>query len=137
MMLIPVVAIGVTIGLDLGSSTTSGSSVQFNANDGQIPALIGLFLLIVLLYSPTTMVLFGGSTPGKALFGIRVVRADGQPIGFGFAVLREWVLKGIAVAAANSVSLGLAGLINYLWPLWDSENRALHDMAAKTRVVKR
>jgi uncharacterized RDD family membrane protein YckC len=26
-------------------------------------------------------------------------------------------------------------VLNYLWPTWDEQHRALHDMAAKTRVV--
>jgi uncharacterized RDD family membrane protein YckC len=25
--------------------------------------------------------------------------------------------------------------LNYLWPTWDEQHRALHDLAAQTRVV--
>jgi uncharacterized RDD family membrane protein YckC len=137
MLLIPFVAIASSIGLDTGTSTSGEGSFNFSAQDGQFLASFGLFLLVVLFYAPTTMVALKGATPGKALVGIRVVRAGGEPITFGFALLREWVLKGIVVWTANSFTLGLAGLLNYLWPLWDSENRALHDIAAKSRVVRR
>ncbi len=27
-------------------------------------------------------------------------------------------------------------LLNYLWPLWDKKNEALHDKMCSTRVVK-
>jgi uncharacterized RDD family membrane protein YckC len=29
-----------------------------------------------------------------------------------------------------------AVLANFLWPLWDPQNRAIHDMLAGTRVVR-
>jgi uncharacterized RDD family membrane protein YckC len=34
------------------------------------------------------------------------------------------------------VVTGLYLLLDYLWPLWDRENRALHDMIARTHVVR-
>ena len=77
-----------------------------------------------------------GRTVGKLATGIRVVRESGQSFDAGAAILREFVLKGVAVWLANSVTGGLAGLINVLWPLWDNENRAIHDMIASTRVVR-
>jgi hypothetical protein len=36
---------------------------------------------------------------------------------------------------ANSVTFGLASLLDVLWPLWDEENRALHDYVSQTRTV--
>jgi uncharacterized RDD family membrane protein YckC len=67
--------------------------------------------------------------------GIRVVRAKGQPITFGFAVVREIVVKGLLVGIAGNVTFGLAALVDVLWPLWDEQNRALHDMVVDTRTV--
>jgi uncharacterized RDD family membrane protein YckC len=32
--------------------------------------------------------------------------------------------------------LGIPWLIDVLWPLWDDENRALHDMIVKSHVVR-
>jgi uncharacterized RDD family membrane protein YckC len=68
--------------------------------------------------------------------GIRVVRANGQPVTFGWACLREvlakWLLFGVI---ANSFTFGLIGLIDYLWPLWDEENRALHDFVVDSRTI--
>ena len=36
----------------------------------------------------------------------------------------------------SSLTAGLASLADVLWPLWDEENRALHDLIVDTRVVK-
>ncbi|MFT4035395.1 MAG: RDD family protein [Patulibacter sp.] len=78
----------------------------------------------------------GGQTPGKRVAGIRVVRADGQPIDWRTALLRELTLKTIALAAVALVTLFLGWVLNFLWPLWDREHRAGHDFAARTRVVQ-
>ena len=40
----------------------------------------------------------------------------------------KWLLFGVI---AGSFTFGLAPLIDYLWPLWDEENRALHDMVVE------
>jgi uncharacterized RDD family membrane protein YckC len=77
-----------------------------------------------------------GRTVGKRVAGIRVVRESGEPFDAGTAFLREFAVKGIAVSIANSATAGGAGLLNALWPLWDDQNRAIHDMLVATRVVK-
>jgi uncharacterized RDD family membrane protein YckC len=77
-----------------------------------------------------------GQTLGKQAAGIRVVRKDGQPVTFGFAVLREVLVKTILFSYAAIVTLYLATLLNYLWPLWDPENRALHDRIVGTHVKR-
>jgi len=35
-----------------------------------------------------------------------------------------------------SGTFGLAWLLDILWPLWDEENRALHDFVVNTRSIK-
>jgi uncharacterized RDD family membrane protein YckC len=77
-----------------------------------------------------------GQTLGKQAAGIRVVRKDGQPVTFGFAFVREILVKTLLFGYAAIVTLYLATLLNYLWPLWDPENRALHDRIVGT-LVKR
>ncbi len=134
---IPFFLLASAIGLDVGDSTSGDGGASFSAQNGQVVGLFLIFLLVVFLYAPTTMVWLKGSTPGKLILGIRVVRANGNPITFGYALLREWVIKGIVLGIVNGITIGLASLLNYLWPLWDSENRALHDMAAGSRVVRR
>jgi uncharacterized RDD family membrane protein YckC len=111
----------------------------------------GLIAVVVsILYAPFLMQRQGehnGQTLGKQWVGIRVVRTSGEPMGWGWGLLREFVLKGLALGVASSIAsgltfflLGIGGiapyLADYLWPLWDDQNRAVHDMIAETRVVR-
>ena len=94
------------------------------------------FTLIALVYAPLIMTRTGGRTPGKMVTGCRVVRADGQRVTFGWAVLREVVVKGLVLGIAASLTGGIAYLVDGLWPLFDGQNRALHDYVVDSRVVK-
>lgn len=120
---LPVVGVGLN---DDGGGVTIGAIV----------VAVLLYALIALLYAPVLMSRWNGATIGKRALGIRVMRADGRPLSFGDAALREVVFKGLVVNIASQITVGLAGLANFLWPLWDTENRAGHDFMAKTRVVK-
>jgi uncharacterized RDD family membrane protein YckC len=104
-----------------------------------ILAILGFLLCVVvaaLLYAPLMMAKTNGKTLGRMATGIRVVRANGKPIDFGYAALREVVVKWLLInAVAGSFTFGLAPLIDYLWPLWDEENRALHDMVVDSRTI--
>ncbi len=96
-------------------------------------------LVFLLLYAPLLMMRQGehnGQTWGKQVLGIRVIRDNGQPFDFGSAALREIVLKTLAVGIASSIIPLIPWFLNYFWPLWDDQNRALHDMGASTHVVK-
>jgi uncharacterized RDD family membrane protein YckC len=98
------------------------------------------FVIALFFYAPLLMMRSGphnGQTLGKQAVGIRVVRDNGQPMGFGWSALREVVLKGLVPALLNGFFIGwLVQLVDYLWPLWDDQNRALHDMVVSTHVVR-
>jgi uncharacterized RDD family membrane protein YckC len=130
------IILGALIGLGVGvGDSTSG-----------LVAVIVTFLLVslavtvaALLYAPLLMRRPGernGQTWGKQALDIRVVRTNGLPFDFGNGAFREIVLKAIGVGIASSFFFGIPALLNFLWPLWDDDNRALHDMAAQTRVVR-
>ncbi len=71
-----------------------------------------------------------GATLGKRLMRIRVAdQYDGTRIGPGRAFLR-WVLMGMFWVFAY-----LPGLVNLLWPMWDSQRQAWHDKLANSVVV--
>jgi uncharacterized RDD family membrane protein YckC len=105
---------------------------------------LGVFLMlaglvVAFFYYPLTMMREGvrnGQSLGKQLLGIRVVRDDGQAVGFGWALLRQFVVMYLLFAVVGGFLFGLPWLIDVLWPLWDRENRALHDMIVKSHVVK-
>jgi uncharacterized RDD family membrane protein YckC len=119
-------------------------SIGFFAGDdfGFISLVIGLLIavlcvsVVALLYAPAMMARTNGKTVGRMAVGIRVVRANGQPIDFGFAMLREVVVKTLLFGIAGSLTGGLANLLDVLWPLWDEENRCLHDFVVDTRVIR-
>jgi uncharacterized RDD family membrane protein YckC len=99
------------------------------------------YLLSILLYAPLLLRREGGhngQTWGKQALSIRVVRDSGAPVDLGTAILREVVAKLVILSALRFVPIvgGFASLVWYLWPLWDSSNRAPHDMIAHTHVVK-
>ena len=94
------------------------------------------FSLVALLYAPILMSRTNGQTLGRMVVNIRVIRADGGPMTFWFAVLREIVVKSLLVGVVSSLTFGLSWLLDILWPLWDEENRALHDFVVNTRVIK-
>jgi uncharacterized RDD family membrane protein YckC len=65
-----------------------------------------------------------GATLGKRLMKIKVLDAQGQPLGFGKAFLRELVKH----------ALGSACFILLLWPLWDDQKQGLQDKIFGTHV---
>ena len=103
-----------------------------------VAALFGLFAIaiVALLYAPVLMSRTNGQTLGRMALGIRVIRADGGPMTFWFALLREVLVKTLLVGVVSSATFGLASLLDALWPLWDEENRALHDLVVNTRVIR-
>ena len=130
-------------GLLLLLAITAPFSIGFFASNdvGVISIFVGLVLgvicwsIVALLYAPGMMARTNGKTLGRMATGIRVVRASGEPISFSFAVLREVVVKGLLFGILSILTGGLAYLVDYLWPLWDEENRALHDFIVDTRTI--
>jgi uncharacterized RDD family membrane protein YckC len=107
------------------------------ATDPALGILIGV--TATLTYYPLLMMRDGqanGQTLGKQILGIRVVQESGDPFTYGSAVLREFAIKYLLFGVVGGFFLAIPTLLNYLWPLWDDQNRALHDMLASTRVVQ-
>lgn len=83
------------------------------------------------LYFMPLMVAWNGQTLGKRALGIRVIRADREPLDamtvFARQILIQYLMVGFLIALS---------VINYLLPLKDRENRAGHDLLVKTRVIR-
>ncbi|QXJ25223.1 RDD family protein [Actinomadura graeca] len=101
--------------------------------DWGLSMLVASLLARTLDWSPSqrslwTLIIFGiqawlltgaaGTTLGKRLCGIRVVRVDGRPVGLGWSLARAALLLLVIPAL-----------------LWDRDYRGLHDRAANTVVV--
>jgi len=108
--------IGVAVYIPLAVLDSDSASVLFGIS----------FLAYYVLYAPLMLTFNRGRTLGKMALGIRVINYDGDPIGFPRALMREVPVKWI---------LGIIPLIDSLWPLWQKENRALHDLVAGTWVI--
>ena len=92
-----------------------------------------LMLLVTGIYSVVSVAYYvgfhghSGSTPGKRLFGICVVNADGSALNYRRALARY---------GGELLSFLILGF-GYLMILQDPEKRALHDRLANTRVIWR
>jgi len=105
--------------------TTSLAGEEENAG----PCLC-LGLLPLVAYGVWSLVLFAqGTSPGKKLLGMHVVREDGRRAGFLTMLIREFI--GKPISSLPPLSLG------YLWILFDSENQGWHDKIMRTYVVRR
>ena len=101
-------------------------------------AYVSLLFAAVILYAPLLMRRPGernGQTLGKQLAGIRVVRTNGAPMDFTHSAIREALVKGLGLGFASSIIPFIPYLLDALWPLWDDDHRAIHDMVVGTRVV--
>jgi uncharacterized RDD family membrane protein YckC len=90
---------------------------------------IGLWLVSLLLYRPLMLALNHGQTVGRRATGVRVINQDGAPIGLGRAFVREDVVKLLFEVTF------VIWLLSVIWPWWEPQNRALHDLVVGTRVV--
>ena len=118
-----------------------GAVISTSEGGGAAVILLGVlaFFVATLLYAPVLMARGGeknGQTVGRQVVGIRVVRDNGQQFGFGSALVREFVVKGLLFGTAGSLLFSIPTIVDYLWPLWDDENRTLHDMVVSTHVVR-
>lgn len=85
-----------------------------------------LYIAVPLLYHVWFWTRRDGQTPGKSLLGIRVIKADGGPIGTTDAVIRLFSYQISAMVL-------WAG---FLWAIVDRKNQSWHDKLARTYVVK-
>jgi uncharacterized RDD family membrane protein YckC len=134
-LLIPgAILAAIVIGAAIGDDDSSWWAIV-----GSTVLAVAIFALLSLLYAPLLMMRGGqrnGQTLGKQMLGITVVRDSGQPLGFGYSALREVVVKNLAVGIASSIIPFIPWFLDNFWPLWDDQNRALHDMAVQTHVVR-
>lgn len=130
-LLVPVVILTIVV-VAIAAGSDTGAVVT---------AVLGFlaYLVVAFLYAPLLMARDGahnGQTWGKQMLEIRVVRDTGQPMSFGWAALREIAVKGLAVTIASSIIPIIPWFLNFFWPLWDDQNRALHDMIVSTHVLR-
>jgi len=94
--------------------------------------IMGLLVPYYLFSTMVTIVYFTyfhgsvGQTPGKMLCGLKVVRTNGEPLGYGRALLR-W---------AGYLPSGFFFGLGFLWIAWDRHKQAWHDKITGTHVIR-
>jgi uncharacterized RDD family membrane protein YckC len=86
-----------------------------------------LAIALAVGYAVWALILFSrGTTPGKHLLGMHVMKEDGRRAGFLTMLVREWVGKFIS---------GMIMALGFLWILFDRDNQGWHDKLMSTYVV--
>lgn len=125
--------LGVDVGQDF--STTIFNETQYgkmlNAQVLQelliyLAVILGLSTVIMGAYDAILPATYMMSTPGKLMFGYVITDMNGQKLSMGHAFKRH----GAKVLSASIV-------VGFFWPLFTENKQALHDIIAKTLVVKR
>ena len=120
-MLFSVALFGYTIGAS-GDFSAQGFHEIYQAQWGSIASLD---ILIKLIYY-TLFLGKTGQTPGKKLFGLRVIRTDGAPVTHSQALIRT---IGYYI---NMLTLE----IGFLWVAVDRRKQGLHDKIAGTLEIR-
>ncbi|NLN60713.1 MAG: RDD family protein [Deltaproteobacteria bacterium] len=111
--------------------TTSAHQAFRSAGGGLLAAAFRFALLFNLLHLFMSMVYFTyfiglvGKTPGKMIFGLRVIRDSGESLTFGTAFLR-WIGYFLS-------SLPL--YLGFIWIAFDRKKQGFHDKLAQTVVI--
>lgn len=84
-------------------------------------AAIAVILVVV---NRVLLPVMTGWSLGRAVFGLRVVRADDGPVGIGRLLVRD------AAHLLDTAAL----FLGWLWPLWDRRGRTFADILARTEV---
>ncbi|MFG2085620.1 MULTISPECIES: RDD family protein [unclassified Spirillospora] len=127
-------------------SMTSGEPIINPMDLYNIPRLLAGYAVVFLLGFVyfTVMHAKWGQTLGKKALGIRVVSAaDQSAVSWGQAIGRQAFVYAITISTAlvnflvpAGALLGMVGMLDNAWILWDDRRQALHDKVAGTLVVK-
>ncbi|OAM26883.1 hypothetical protein A7P95_09030 [Eikenella longinqua] len=121
-----------------------GRALGKNITDGWNNAVVGLVVMLVYAIGQTMMMVKTGQSLGKRIMRIRVISADGEPIGLLKGVLlREWVVFLVLqiVAALLPVVGALLALVllaaSIIMMFMDEEGRrSPQDWLANTLVIR-
>lgn len=97
---------------------------------------LGLIIVAVGLVYSALFWRWRGQTPGDMIVGIKVVHAqrgtDRTPLAWTQVVVRSilWVVPQFSLCFVLFV------VLNCLFPLWQPNRQAIHDLAARTQVVR-
>ena len=139
-ILVPLIVIALlTHGIHWTHDHKSGRLVQHRS-----AVFIVISVVVEIAYQAGTLCRPGrhnGQTLGDQWLGIAVVRDDGRPFGIDTYLVRQLLCQSLLgyvlpLVGGFGVLLLLVVALDDLWPLWDPENRAVHDMISRTHVLR-
>lgn len=109
----------------LFTAFTKKNFLYFDTKQTEFWIEVGISGVTSAIYVLGFWVLFDGATPGKKIFGIKIVKVNGERIGLIESLVRYfgYLLSSIPL------------FLGYFWMLWDPEKRTWHDKLAKTKVI--
>jgi uncharacterized RDD family membrane protein YckC len=119
-LLIPMIGFGILLGRSLPRNFGTGTTF--------LVILIILQFFLVIVYHLLFELLWNGQTPGKRMFRLRIIQANGLPITTGSVLIRNFVRPFDFLPIFYTV--GLVALF------FTKNTQRLGDMAAKTIVVR-
>lgn len=123
--------------VDAGTSVPSPPEV-FQPYSTTGLAIFALYAVVVAVYT-LAFWRWKQATPGKLMAGTRIRRRETPgPMPWSTMLPRFLFVQALALAVYVpwvGFLFAMAALLDYLWPLWDSRNQALHDKVARTNVV--
>jgi uncharacterized RDD family membrane protein YckC len=129
----------VRFAIAIGCAATGALLYLEDESAGEVGLGCGLvlgYVLALFVYAPLMMARTDGQTVGHRVTDTRVVMTDGSRMSGGRAFVREALVKNVLIEGVGIFTLYILPIVNYLFPLWDPDNEALHDKMCKTRVVR-
>ena len=126
---VDILIISVAVALMLVPAWLSGSFNFLSISPdrfAKVSLTIYLFALAVAgIYLVVAMSVYG-KTFGKQLFGLRVIRVSGEPLGLydSFVRFSAWLISGLFFG------------LGWLWLVFDINHRSLHDYLSQTVVIR-
>lgn len=132
MILLSIILMTLFVGLLalwIGYPLPAGEFIPEDLMDLSVSFVIAYGLMTLLLHMMYFTYFHGttGQTPGKMVFGLRVIQATGENMTLGIAFLR-WV--GYFVSTFFCY-------LGFLWVAFDSKKQGWHDKIAGTVVISR
>jgi uncharacterized RDD family membrane protein YckC len=120
-------AIMFVLGMAMGTMNDPSQMGEPSATQMIMSVLIILVSIVISVGYEVYFIGKFGATWGKMACNVKVVKADGSPVGYGLATGRFFakIISGIILG------------IGYIMAAFDEEKRSLHDRICNTRVVAR
>lgn len=117
--LVDLIVVGLVVGVLIGIAAATGSNA--------VTVLAYVIGIAVALFYRIGFEATSGQTPGKRWLGIRVVKADGGPMTWGAAIVRNllWIVDGL-----------FSNLVGFLLVAFNAKKQRVGDMAASTQVIR-